>query len=61
MIWRLPHPIRGVVAFLVVFVAGAPLTGFGMGMPEMVGLTLLASGAFVVASTRISAERDAHS
>jgi hypothetical protein len=54
VIWRLPHPIRGIVAFLVVFLAGAMLGGFGMGVPELVALALLATVAFVLASTRTS-------
>ena len=35
MIWRLPHPVRGIVVFLIIFVAGSSLGGFGMGLPEL--------------------------
>ncbi len=51
MIWRLPHPIRGLVAFLVVFAAGSMVFGFGMGVPELTVLVVLAGVAFAVAST----------
>ncbi len=52
VIWRLPHPLRGVLAFLVVFGSGAFLGGFRIGVPELVVLTALAGVAFVLASTR---------
>jgi hypothetical protein len=38
------------LAFLVVLMLGAMLGGFGMGMPELVLLGLLAGAAFVIAS-----------
>jgi hypothetical protein len=58
VIWRLPHPVRGIVAFLLVFFAGALLGGFGMGVPELFALTLLAGVALVGASTRTSGDPD---
>lgn len=58
MIWRLPHPIRGLVAFVAVWWAGgAMLAGFGAGLPELVALTCLATGALALASRRTSSER----
>lgn len=48
MIWRLPHPFLGMLAFLTVWVAGMFILGFGAGFPEMIGLTLLAAIAFAV-------------
>ena len=50
MIWRLPHPVRGILAFLVVWIGGAALFGFGVGVPEGIVLSFLALIAFVVAS-----------
>lgn len=38
------------LAFLGVFMSGAALGGFGMGVPELAILLLLAGGAFVLAS-----------
>ena len=61
MIWRLPHPVRGIVAFVLVWVVGASLIGFGLGHVEMVALTLLASGALVLASRRSTRDRSATS
>lgn len=50
------------VAFLVVWGVGATLIGaFGIGLPEMIGLTLLAVGAFVLASRQTASERAATS
>lgn len=45
------------VAFLLVWVGGAALTGFGVGMPEMIVLTILATIALVLANRRTSSER----
>ena len=56
VIWRLPHPVRGLVAFLIVFAVGSRLVGFGMGLPEFAVLALLAGAAFVVASTSTSGD-----
>ncbi len=50
MTWRLPRPIRGILAFLVALVLGAYLVGFGMGMPELALLGVLSCVAFVMAS-----------
>jgi hypothetical protein len=56
VIWRLPHPVRGMVMFLLVVVAGwmlgAMLDVFGMGLPELAGLALLASAAGLVVAAR---------
>ena len=56
MIWRLPHPVRGLVTFVLVFAAGSMLgalvDAFGVGLPELALLTLLAAGAGLVAATR---------
>jgi hypothetical protein len=52
VIWRLPHPVRGTVVFLVIFVAGSMAGGFGMGLPELALLALLASGVALVVATR---------
>jgi hypothetical protein len=40
------------VAFLVVFAVGSLVSGFGMGVPELTLLVVLAGVAFLVASTR---------
>jgi len=60
VIWRLPHPVRGLFTFLVVFVAGgilgAMVDRFGIGLPELAGLALLASGAGLLAATRTSGD-----
>jgi len=56
MIWRLPHPVRGIVAFVLVWIGGAALVAFGVGIPEMLVLTILASIAFVLASRRTPSE-----
>lgn len=45
------------VAFLLVWVGGAAMIGFGVGIPEMSVLTILASVAFILASRRTSSER----
>ncbi|MGC4110108.1 MAG: hypothetical protein QM747_06725 [Nocardioides sp.] len=52
MIWRLPHPVRGIATFLVVFVLGRMLGGFGMGLPELGILALVASGIGLFVATR---------
>lgn len=52
MIWKLPHPVLGVVLFCLVWAAGASLIGFGVAVPEMIGLTFLALGAFVLVNRR---------
>ena len=60
VIWRLPHPVRGLVTFLLVVVAGsmlgAMLDGFGMGLPELAFLALLAAGAGLIVATRTSGD-----
>jgi hypothetical protein len=52
VIWRLPHPVQGMVVFLVIFVAGSMLGGFGMGIPELAILALLAGAVAFVVATR---------
>jgi hypothetical protein len=58
VIWRLPHPVRGIVTFLLVIVAGwtlgAMLDAFGMGLPELAVLALLAAAAGLLVATRTS-------
>lgn len=60
MIWRLPHPLRGIVTFLLIFVAGwmsgAMVDAFGMGLPELAVLALIAAGAGLVVATRSSGD-----
>jgi hypothetical protein len=50
MIWKLPHPVRGIVVFLAVWLGGTALGGFGMGVFEVAVLTLLALGALSLAN-----------
>jgi hypothetical protein len=52
VIWRLPHPVRGIVVFFGILTAGSTLGGFGMGIPELAVLALLAAGVALVAATR---------
>ena len=52
MIGKLPHPFLGILAFLLVWAAGMFLVGFGMGFPEMIVLSLVASVAFAVTNRR---------
>jgi hypothetical protein len=54
VIWRLPHPVRGIVAFLAIVAAGSMLGGFGMGLPELAVLALVAIGIGLVVATRTS-------
>lgn len=65
VIWRLPHPVRGIVAFLLVFVAGwmlgAMVDAFGMGLPELAVLVLIAGGTGLVVATRTSGDGAASS
>jgi hypothetical protein len=60
VIWRLPHPVRGIFTFLLVFVTGwmlgAMLDTFGMGLPELALLALLAAGAGLLVATRTSGD-----
>lgn len=56
MIWRLPHPVRGIGAFLIIFVAGSTLGGFGMGLPELAVLALLAAGVALVFAIRTTGD-----
>ena len=51
MIWRLPHPLRGIVTFLAIIVLGSALGGFGMGLPELALLALLAGAAALFVAT----------
>jgi hypothetical protein len=50
VIWRLGHPIRGLVAGFVVFVVICSLVGFGMGLPELLVAAIISGIAFVLAS-----------
>lgn len=52
MIRRLPHPVLGVVAFVVVWVGGASLLGFRAGIPELVVLTAVGAGGFALVNRR---------
>ena len=56
MIWRLPHPVRGIVVFLIIFIAGSTLGGFGMGLPELAVLAVLAGGVALVVATRAAGD-----
>jgi hypothetical protein len=56
VIWRLPHPVRGIVAFLGIFIAGSMLGGFGVGIPELAVLGLLAAGVALVVATRTTGD-----
>jgi len=60
VVWRLPHPVRGIVTFLLVFVAGwmlgALVDAFGMGLPELAVLALIAGGTGLVVATRTSGD-----
>lgn len=58
MIWRLPHPFLGMLAFILVWVTGSFVVGFGVGFPEMIVLTLLASIGFAVANRRPNRRHD---
>jgi hypothetical protein len=51
----------GLLAFLGVWLGGALLIGFGVGMLEMIGLTLVATAAFVLANRQSARERAASS
>jgi hypothetical protein len=58
VIWRLPHPVRGLVTALLVFVAGslvgAMVDAFAMGLPELAVLALVSAGAGLFAATHTS-------
>jgi hypothetical protein len=56
VIWRLPHPVRGILVFLVIFGVGRTLGGFAMGLPELAVLAFLAAGAAIFAATRTSGD-----
>jgi hypothetical protein len=56
VIWRLPHPGRGIATFLVIFVVGRMLGGFAMGLLELAVLALLAAGAGLLVATRTSGD-----
>lgn len=61
VIWRLPHPVRGIFVFLGIFVAGSALGGFGMGIPELAVLGLLAVGVALVVATRTTSDDNSSS
>ncbi len=48
------HPIRGLVACVLVFAAGCLLVGFGIGLIELALLGLVSGIAFVLASRNTS-------
>ena len=54
VIWRLPHPVRGLATFLALYLLGSILGGFGMGLPELGLLGLIAGviGLFVATRDR---------
>jgi hypothetical protein len=60
VIWRLPHPVRGLVAFLLVLLAGWMLgamgDAFGMGLVELTVLAVIAGGTGLVVATRSSGD-----
>jgi hypothetical protein len=60
VIWRLPHPVRGMVAFLLVLLAGWMLgamgDAFGMGLVELTLLAVIAGGTGLVVATRTSGD-----
>jgi hypothetical protein len=60
VIWRLPHPVRGMVAFLLVLLAGWMLgamgDAFGMGLVELTVLAVIAGGTGLVVATRSSGD-----
>lgn len=59
MIWRTAHPVRGLVAAILVLLILAVLLGgfggFAVGWPELLIMVLLAAVAFAVASRGKSA------
>ena len=57
VIWRLPHPVRGIATFLVVIAVGTVLGGFALGLPELATVALVAAGAGLFVATRTSCER----
>jgi hypothetical protein len=42
MIWRLAHPVRGLLAGLAAWVLAMTMLGFGVGFPELLIVTALA-------------------
>jgi hypothetical protein len=56
VIWRLPHAGRGIVVFLVIFIAGSVVGGFAMGLLELAVLALLAAGVALAVATRTSGD-----
>jgi hypothetical protein len=60
VIWRLPHPVRGIVVFLVTFALGSMVghlvDGFRMGLPELVPLGLVSAAAALGVATRSSGD-----
>lgn len=47
MIRRLTHPVRGVIAGVLAWFALAKILGFGVGVPEMLLITVVAIAACV--------------
>jgi hypothetical protein len=53
MIWRLPHPVRGLLAAALVLLGGGLLlTPLDVGVPELVVLAALSSVTFAVVARR---------
>jgi hypothetical protein len=65
VIWRLPHPVRGIVVFLVIFALGSMVgdlvDGFGMGLPELGLLAFGSAAAALVVATRSSGDGNSSS
>ena len=56
MIWRLPDPIKGIVAGVLTFAVLAALMGFGVGIPELLLLGLVSSVVCWLVATGNGAE-----
>lgn len=52
MVWRLAHPVRGMLAGLAVWVLVGTALGFGVGIPELLIMTALAVMTTVVVGRR---------
>ncbi len=52
MIWRLPHPLRGLVAAWLAFMVLLALGGFGIGTPELLVMIAASGAVFWFVATR---------